>query len=226
MKSKATLVLAVMLMALPTIAQTTVTQTSLDQTIANWPAKPAEAVRTLVAKYGLPQEVTASQVMWHNNGPWKHTKVFREEVPHEFPAPHTDFLQQTIAYRVPTDRFDDLAAYDGSVIAERTKGELSARCDKEELNFLALNLANDVARGTKTVEEARRFYADTAMAFKKGELRPYTRGLQFSAPTTLAAADPDMMFNPAQPMTSSSSVDPNNVDDVNDAATRQRMSKD
>ena len=52
----------------------------------------------------------------------------RDEVPHAFPAPHTDFLEQFIDYRVPVEMFSKLAEYDGSVIAERTKGELSARC--------------------------------------------------------------------------------------------------
>jgi len=31
-----------------------------------------------------------------------------------------DFVQQFIDYRVPIHKFDDLTAYDGSVIAERT----------------------------------------------------------------------------------------------------------
>jgi hypothetical protein len=58
-----------------------------------------------------------------------------------------------------------LARYDGSVIVERTKGEISARCDKEEMNFLAINLGNDVVTGKKDVDAARKFYADTAMAY-------------------------------------------------------------
>lgn len=65
------------------------------------------------------------------------------------------FVQQFIDYRVPIHKFDDLAAYHGSVIAERTSGEISARCDKEEMNLLALNLANDVVKGTKSVEQGR-----------------------------------------------------------------------
>ncbi|MEX2153654.1 MAG: hypothetical protein WD825_09970 [Gemmatimonadaceae bacterium] len=58
-------------------------------------------------------------------------------MPHSFPKPHTDLLEQFIDYRVPVDKYDELAAYDGSVIVERTKGEISARCDKEAMNFLA-----------------------------------------------------------------------------------------
>ncbi len=151
-----------------------------DAMIADWPATPQKVARETIAKYGPPHEATSSMLVWHANGPWKRTILSRDEVPHEFPMKHTDVLEQSIDYRVPPDRFDELAAYDGSVIVERTKGEMSARCDKEEMNFLALNLAHDVATGKKTVAGAREFYAKTAMAFKQGKKDPYTQGLQFA----------------------------------------------
>ena len=34
------------------------------------------------------------------------------------------------------------------VAAERTKGILSARCGKEQANFLAINLANEIVNGS------------------------------------------------------------------------------
>jgi len=141
-------------------------------------------------KYGAPMEATATMLVWHNNGPWKRTIVFRDEVAHAFPGPHTDLLQQWIDYRVPLDRYDEMAMYDGSVVIERTNGEMSARCDKEEANFLALNLANDIATGRRTVEDARAMYAREIMAFKQGRGGPYTKGLQFSVPRG-GTADPD-----------------------------------
>jgi hypothetical protein len=51
--------------------------------------------------------------------------------------------------------FGRLAEFDGSVIAERTAGEVSARCHDEHANFLALNLMHDIVTGAKNVEEAR-----------------------------------------------------------------------
>jgi hypothetical protein len=168
-----------------------ISRTTVNDVLAKWSIRPRDAANKLIAKYGLPNEIAASRLTWFNNGPWKRTIVFRKEVPHNFPKPHTDFVQQFIDYRVPADRFDDLAAYDGSVIAERTKGEISARCDKEEMNFLALNLANDIVNTTRSVEDARRFYADTAMAFMKGEKPAYTTGLQFT-PQAAGTADLDV----------------------------------
>jgi hypothetical protein len=148
--------------------------------VTNWPAAPKMAADKMIAKYGAPHEVTETMLAWNYNGPWKRTIVYKQEVPHHFPMQHTDLLEQVIDYRVPVGKYDELARYDGSVIVERTKGEISARCDKEEMNFLALNLANDVATGKKTVEEARSYYARAAKEFMQGKMDPYVKQLQFN----------------------------------------------
>jgi hypothetical protein len=162
----------------------------VDRIISGWPATPQKVARETIAKYGPPHEATPSMLVWHGNGPWKHTILWRDEVPHEFPMKHTDLLEQSIDYRVPPSKFDELAEYDGSVIVERTKGEISARCDKEEMNYLALNLANDIVTGKRSVADAREFYVKTAMAFKQGRKDPYTQGLQFTVARG-GAGDPD-----------------------------------
>ncbi len=159
--------------------------------ITGWPAKSQEVANTMMSKYGAPNEVTGTMLVWHNNGPWKRTILYKEEIPHDFPKPHTDLLQQFVHYKTPLDKYNDLANFDGSVIVERTKGEMSARCDKEEMNFLALNLANDVATGKKTIEEARAYYAKAAMDFMQGKMDPYVQGLKFSA-NGANTKDPDM----------------------------------
>ena len=161
-----------------------------DSVIAAWPATPKEVAMKTIAKYGQPNEATPTMLVWHDNGPWKKTVVFREEFKHDFPVPHTDLMQQWIAYKVPLDKYDDMAKYDGSVVIERTTGMISARCDKEEANFLAINLAHDVATGKRSATEARAFYAETVSKLMKGEKPPYTQSLQFRAPA--GTADPDM----------------------------------
>jgi hypothetical protein len=171
-------------------ASARVEQGQIEGILGKWDKKPVEVARAIIAKYGLPDEATPSMLVWHNNGPWKRTIVYREEVPHSFPKPHTDIVEQFIDLRVPADKFDDLAAYDGSVIVERTKGEISARCDKEEMNFLALNLAKDIVDGKRSVKEARAFYGKTVMAVMKGEKAAYAQGFQFQLPGR-ATADPD-----------------------------------
>ena len=162
----------------------------VDEIVGVWPEVSRKVAETVMEKYGPPQEATPSLLIWHNNGPWKRTILNRDAVPHDFPMPHPDLLEQFVDYQVPPDSFDDLAQYDGSVIVERTKGEISARCDKEEANFLAINLANDIVTGQRSVEEARAFYAETMMAFMNGQSDPYLEGFAFEVPEG-GTADPD-----------------------------------
>lgn len=173
-------------------AQDRVSQSAFDQVTTDWPKTPRSVAQKMTDKYGLPNEATKSMLIWHNNGPWKRSIVYREEVTHLFPKKHTDVLEQFLDLKVPAEKFDDLAKYDGSVMVERTKGEISARCDKEEMNMLALNLAKEIIDGKKGVDEARKEYAKSAMAFMMGKTNDYTDNLNFrSAKNT---ADPDQSF--------------------------------
>ena len=132
---------------------------TVEQIIDNWPNEPRESAKRLVEHYGEPQEYSESQLTWHGTQDgWRRTVLSKEETPHDCPAHHTDFLEQFIDYKVPVDMFSKLAEYDGSVIAERTKGELSARCGGTSMNFVAINLAHEIITGRRTVAEARAEY--------------------------------------------------------------------
>lgn len=162
----------------------------VDEILAGWTKEGREPAEKIIEKYGEPAEVTENMLIWHRKAPWKHIIAYREPIPHDFPVPHKDLIEMFIDARVPPDKFDDLAQFDGSVTCFRTKGEISARCDKEEMNFLALNLAEDIVQGKMSAEDARRFYARAAKAFMNGEKDPYTQGLRFDVPTG-NTADPD-----------------------------------
>lgn len=157
---------------------------------ASWPADTQKVIQKMVAKYGPPQEASAGTLVWHNNGPWKRTVIYREEVPHAFPKAHKDVMEQFIDYRVPVAKVSELFAYDGSVVPYRTNGELSARCDMEEANFLAINLSHDIATGRRNVADARAFYAETMKAMMAGTMSPYLQGFIFPVPRG-GTADPD-----------------------------------
>jgi len=157
-----------------------VTATEARGMISSWPAKTQEVANTTMAKYGAPNAVTANMLVWHYNGPWKKTIIHKEPVEHNFPMAHLDLLEQFVDYSVPANKYDQMAMYDGSVVIARTVGEMSARCDKEEANFLALNLANDVATGKKTVEEARMYYARSIKEMMQGKMDPYLQKLHFT----------------------------------------------
>lgn len=157
--------------------------------IKDWPGASQRAARDMEAKYGKPNGVTPDMLIWNNNGTWLKTVVYKKEMKHNFPKPHTDVIEHWINYKVPADKYDELAQYDGSVTANRTNGTISARCDSEAMNFLALNLSHDLIRGIKNIEQARIEYGTNVMAFMKNEKPAYTQKLTFSMDKS--APDPD-----------------------------------
>jgi hypothetical protein len=155
--------------------------------ISDWKDQPKKITEKLIDEHGQPDEVTTQRLVWHHNGDWKRTEVINEEIPHRFPKPHHDSVLQTIPYRVPPEACSKLAQYDGSVVVERTRGELAARCDDETANYLALNLAHEIISGKRSVDEARRFYAETVRDKKH---REYLDGFLFAIPSG-EQGDPD-----------------------------------
>lgn len=182
-------VLGLMIAASAAVAQ--VDQTFVDQCVAGWPEVSASAAQDMLNKYGMPDVASTRLLVWYDRDPWAEILVHRDPVSHRFPMEHEDVLEQVIYYDVPVELYDDLAVYDGSVILERTKGTMAARCDKEEANFLALNLAVDIIEGRKTVEEARNAYGEHIQMFMAGETPEYMTGLQFEPASMAAAASPD-----------------------------------
>lgn len=150
--------------------------------ISGWPKASQMAAKMMIEKYGKPNESTSHMLIWYNNGPWKRTTIFDAESKHIFPVDHSDVMEQVIDFKVPASKFSALAAYDGSVTVRRTDGELSAKCDKEGANFLAINLAHDVFTGKKTVAAARIFYANAIREFAlQNKMSPYMQSFQFPA---------------------------------------------
>ncbi len=158
--------------------------------IQTWPEEAREAAQLVIDQYGEPDEMVASELIWHHPGPWKRIVASRTFYRHNFPAPHTDSVESVIDYRVPPEKFSELAEFDGSVIVERTAGEVSARCHDEQANFFALNLMHDIVTGVKTAKEAREYYAKEFADYRRKKPTPYMERLRFGAGDS--AADPDI----------------------------------
>jgi hypothetical protein len=173
---------------------TLIRTTDPHRVIRDWPQASKKAARAMMDKYGPPKEVTDSMLCWENNGSWKRTVVHAKPVAHNFPRAHEDVLEQAIDYRVPLGKFNDLAAFDGSIVIDRTRGELIVRCDTEEANILALNLADEVVTGKRAVVAAREEYARQLRASIVGDPAPLTEKLIVVSPTS-EAADPDVPVN-------------------------------
>lgn len=170
-------------------SKATPSRPTLERMLDRWPDTPRRLAEHLVEKYGMPQEATPSRFAWFDAAPWKRMIVYRDEVAHHFPKPHADLLEQVIDYRVPIERLADVARFHGSLVVDRTRGEVAARCDMEETNVLALNLMHDVVRAARTVEDARAAYAEIASGVMLSRPSALTAKLQFARQTE--TADPD-----------------------------------
>ncbi|MGI8965574.1 MAG: DUF4142 domain-containing protein [Limisphaerales bacterium] len=172
----------------------------VDKTIAQWPERPKLGAQVMLAKYGAPQEVTEEKLVWHNLGSYKRITVTKKEDHHDFPMPHMDFLEVTINYNVPTDKADEISKYDGSCTFDRTRGELSARCDLEGHDVLTLNLANDIVTGKKNAESARKAFGEIVVQDLLGKKPAYATALQFKPAMMEAVAFSDLPVIPGAPM--------------------------
>jgi hypothetical protein len=158
--------------------------------IRTWPEESREAAQLVIDKHGEPHEATETLLAWHHIGPWKRIVASRVFYQHNFPIPHTDSVESFVDYRAPVDKFTEIAQFDGSVIMERTTGEVSARCHDLEANCLALNLMHDIVTGAKTAQQARDYYGQEVLDYRRKKPTRYMAGLRFR-PDPRTAPDPD-----------------------------------
>jgi hypothetical protein len=107
-------------------------------------------------------------------------------------VPHFDSVESVIDYRVPVEKFTGIAKFDGSVIFERTTGEVSARCHDEQANMLALNLVHDIVSGANTVDDARPTMRRNSRITGAKSLRSTWKACDSHHGEDGAAADPDV----------------------------------
>jgi hypothetical protein len=160
-----------------------VNETRIARILKDWPAPQKNIAKQMIAKYGFPNEATSTKLFWYRNGPWKRTELSRDIVVHNWPTLHTDFLTQVIDYRVPPDMFHLVAQFDGSILLDRTKGEMAARCDTESANVLGMNLVHEIVTGKRTVAGARKTAVESTVAYNLGRTAPYAERLLFEVPT-------------------------------------------
>ena len=152
---------------------------AVQKIVEGWPNRPKLGAMQMLDKYGLPQEATSEKLVWHNQGPYMRINVTKAEHHHDFPKPHMDYMEHTIAYQVPADKAEALTKYDGSLTFDRTRGEMSARRDLEGHNILTLNLAHDIAIGKMDADAARKAFGENVVDDAKGKYPPYTTALRF-----------------------------------------------
>jgi hypothetical protein len=147
--------------------------------ISAWP-QPAQTVASvMLEKYGQPNTVSAGALVWFGHGAWKRTTVYKDGWLDQASVLHPEVLEQVITYRVPPDKIASLASFDSRLGVDSTRHELSFRSDSEKMNTLAINLADEIATGWKTVEQARAYAVKATQLSDAGKDSSYTKGFMF-----------------------------------------------
>ena len=143
---------------------------SLDSILFVWPEDSRRLARLMIAEYGPPDGATDDKLVWFDNGPWKKTVVRGRG---------KGRLEQSVAYRVASDGSGALAGFEGEVAADAKAGLLTARSGDESVNFLDLNLADDVLQGRRAPKDASARRREVLRLREAGRCEPYLTGLAF-----------------------------------------------
>lgn len=135
--------------------------------IALWPETPRLLGQLMIDRYGAPDIVNQEALIWTRRYPWKKIIVHQSR---------TNPLEHVVDYNMSAEKAELVRALDHGVQVNAWDAEMSARSDREQLNFLALNLAQEIAVGRRTPEEAREFYVKTANLAVAGKSSPYYMG--------------------------------------------------
>ena len=143
----------------------------------DWPEQSKKVAAITVAKYGEPDSTDDNSLIWYDKSPWQRTIVHREG--NRSLTGSDAVLEQAVNYLVPLAKFKELELFEPRLTPNRTRNELSMRSESEPMNFLAINLADEIIVGWKGVDEAKDFSAQVSKLAKSGKSSPYLEGLRF-----------------------------------------------
>jgi hypothetical protein len=143
-----------------------------------WAPVAGQAAHRLMEKYGAPDEIRPAYLAWDDVGPWTRTIVFDVDVS-SAGGKDSSLIQQSVNYALGPEQVAALAAFDVRLKYDKRSGLLSALSETEELNFLRLNLADDVITGRKTPNEARADFDRTVSLSESGKTSGSMHGLHF-----------------------------------------------
>jgi hypothetical protein len=144
--------------------------------VSRWAKPSASLGRQMIAEYGVPDDVTPERLTWNDKGHWKRTVVWNQK-PVYRSLSDLAVMEQTVDYRLLPAQIADLLAFSDLLTIDARRGELSSRSDRESTNFLNINLADEVARGLKTPQQAAVDARTILELASAGKSSPYTTTL-------------------------------------------------
>ncbi len=144
-----------------------------------WPESSVMAAQEMIERYGDPTETTSESLIWRNFAPFKKIIVHKTIYSHRFPLLHQNSLEHVVDYRAPIGKIDDVWRYNGSIVLNRTRGEMSSFAENEAMNILGLNLAHSVLTGRLGADAARVTFGKETLNYMNGIKTANTQVLSF-----------------------------------------------
>src|SRR6185436_7083073 len=113
---------------------------------------------------------------WLGRGPGKRTTGHRDDVSQDLPGDDWNLLEQSAAYPVGTKAMEALKQLRVGVGVAPEGGEIIAISESEETNFLAVNVAADLLKGERFLDDARDFYYRQRDLWNAGKSTRYLEG--------------------------------------------------
>lgn len=116
----------------------------------HWRIGPKKEYHKIVTRFGNPLFVNSGPngaAVWKRfkkNVPFVRLMVVNESVPHDIPDPHCDYTYTTINYHIDPKKLMDVLAISDSLMYDKLKEELTARCATLEETIAILVLADKV----------------------------------------------------------------------------------
>jgi hypothetical protein len=139
--------------------------------ITTWFEGPRLMTELMMERYGPPDDLTPGVATWYERGRWKRITVRGQA--------RESYLEQTVGYRPRTEAIAPLNEFDHGVRLDPAREELTAASNQESLNYLALNVADEVATGRRSSKDAQEFFAKTAKLATSGRSSEYLEKLLF-----------------------------------------------
>lgn len=146
-----------------------------------WSDLSALAARRLLDAYGYPDEIHYGRLVWLGRGPWKRITA-RDLRPVGESTADLGLIEQTLDWRMTPEQAAQVAVFDPRLTYDARAGELSVRTDREETNFLLMNLANDVVLRRLSARQARDSAVSLLTLEASGKKTPYLLSLHFLPP--------------------------------------------
>ncbi|MBI3299437.1 MAG: hypothetical protein HYZ75_14820 [Elusimicrobia bacterium] len=148
-------------------------------TIEDWAPMAAMSARRLLEQYGAPDEVRPEFMVWRGKDRWQ--RITAWNIPEPYPqGDDIGFVEHAVEYPPLTPaQLVNLSAFDSRLMYYGLVQTLAARSDREEVNILRLNLADDVLAWRVTPEQARQRYGEILNLEAAGKSSPYMSKLRF-----------------------------------------------